>query len=210
MKNKRTGIYLTCYCLVITLMGCSTPVWTTSTPTVEWQEGMPRPGQPAFPALGRYWIIDNGCSFDLEKVKIADAMFEKLRLDGIAEVAIICQKGIVDKGGTNNDKIWLRDWARWTKMGSVQDDRSVVWLIRPDAKPEEQRVSIEISRWLYWYTAIDYSASLDEAANYANVGDYDEALVSIARNTDEKLRRLWITHQPTPEGAIIESSKSSQ
>ena len=203
MKNKRTGIYLTCYCLVITLMGCSTPVWTTSTPTVEWQEGMPRPGQPAFPALGRYWIIDNGCSFDLEKVKIADAMFEKLRLDGIAEVAIICQKGIVNKGGTNNDKIWLRDWARWAKMGSAQDSRSVVWLIRPDAKPEEQRVSVEISRWLFWYTAMNYADSLKEAANYANAGDYNGALVSIARSTDEELRQLWVTHEPTPIGTEI-------
>ena len=97
---------------------------------------MPRAGQPAFPALGQYWIIDNGCNFDLEKVKIADAMFEKLRLDGIAEVAVICQTGIVDKGGTNDDKIWLRDWARWAKMGSAEDNRSVVWLIRPDAKPK--------------------------------------------------------------------------
>jgi hypothetical protein len=127
-------------------------------------------GQPAFPALGQYWIIDDGCSFDLEKVKIADAMFEKLRTDGIAEVAVVCQTGIVDKGGTNDDKIWLRDWARWAKMGSVQDSRAVVWLIRPDVKPTEQRVAVEISRWLYWYTAIDYADGLTEAANYANAG----------------------------------------
>ena len=206
MKLRQTAIYSICCYLVITLIGCSVPILTTPapTPTLEWQAGMPRAGQPAFPALGQYWIVDNGCSFDLGKVKIADAMFEKLRTDGIAEVAIICQTGIVDKGGTNDDKIWLRDWARWAKMGSVQDSRAVVWLIRPDAKPAEQRVSIEISRWLFWYTAIDYADGLREAANYANAGDFNGALVSIARNTDEKLRQLWLTHQPTPTAGVVQ------
>jgi hypothetical protein len=202
MKLRRTGIYFICCILVITLLSCSVPVWITSksapTPTQAWQESTPRPGQPAFPALGQYWIIDNGCNFDLEKVKIADAIFEKLRLEGIAEVALICQTGILDKGGTNDEKIWLRDWARWAKMGSAEDSRSVVWLIRPDVKPEEYRVAVEISRWLYWYTAIDYADGLQEAANYANAGDFNGALVSIARNTDEKLRQLWVTHQTTP------------
>jgi hypothetical protein len=88
-------------------------------------------------------------------------------------------------------------------MGSVQDARSVVWLIRPDAKPTEQRVAIEISRWLYWYTAMDYAASLTEASNYANAGDFNGALVSIARNTDEKLRQLWVTNQPTPAATAV-------
>ncbi len=205
MKLRRTGMYSICCCLLVALMGCSAPMWKPSSPTLtlEWQQGLPRAGQPAFPELGHYWIVDNGCSKKKKKVKIADAMFEKLRLDGIAEAAIICQKGIVDKGGTNNDKIWLRDWARWAKMGSAQDSRSVVWLIRPDAKPEEQRVSVEISRWLFWYTAMDYADSLKEAANYANEGDYNGALVSIARNTDEELRQLWVTHEPTPIGTEI-------
>ncbi|MHC1784577.1 MAG: hypothetical protein AB9891_17785 [Anaerolineaceae bacterium] len=157
---------------------------------------MPREGQPAFPELGQYWVVDQGCGFDPQKVRIADAMFEKLRIDGIAEVAIICQTGIVNKGATNNDKIWLRDWARQAKMGDVEDDRSVIWLIRPDAEEEEQKLAIEISRWLFWYTAMDYAGTLNEASNYANVEDYDGALVSIARNTDDTLRKLWKKQNP--------------
>jgi hypothetical protein len=202
--SKRTGIILVCCCLMISIAACTTTIRATArpTPTPEWQEGMARPGQPAFPALGQYWIIDDGCSFDPEKVKIADAMFEKLRRDGIAEVAIVCQTGIVDKGGTNDDKIWLRDWARWAKMGSAQDSRSVVWLIRPDAKPTEQRVAVEISRWLFWYTAMDYADNLKEASNYANAGDFNGALVAIARNTNEKLRQLWVSHQPAPTDTV--------
>jgi hypothetical protein len=89
-------------------------------------------------------------------------------------------------------------------MGSVQDSRAVVWLIRPDAKPDEQRVAVEISRWLYWYTAIEYTDDLREAANYANAGDFNGALVAIARNTDEKLRQLWPTHQPIPTASVVQ------
>ena len=199
MKLSRTGIVILGSCLMILITGCSSLLAKpTPTPTPEWQIGQPRAGQPAFPAFGQYWIIDNGCGFDPAKVKIADAMFEQLRTEKIAEVAIVCQTGILDKGGTNDEKIWLRDWARWAKMGDVEDDRAVVWLIRPDVEPGALRVTVEISRWLYWYTAIAYADSLKEASDYANVGDYDGALVSLARNVDEELRQLWATHAPAP------------
>lgn len=166
----------------------------TSTPFV-YVEGEPREGQPAFPVLGRYWVIDKGCNFSEEKMKIADETFEKLRADGIAEVAVICQTGVVDRGATNDEKIWLRDWARQAKMGEKDVNRSVVWLIRPDAKPEQQAVTLEVSRWLYWYTAVEYSEALKEAANFVNWKDYDGALMSITRNVDGRLRALWKMHQ---------------
>jgi hypothetical protein len=201
MTRKRSFVFFTCCLLALTLMGCGISWLPASTPTPSQeirQEGTPRPGQPAFPALGQYWIIDNGCNFDSGKVKTADVLFEKLRTDGIAEVAVVCQTGILDKGGTNDEKIWLRDWARWAKLGAVEDARAVVWLIRPDAGKTEQRITVEISRWLYWYTAIEYADGLNEAARYANAGDFNGALVALARNTDAKLRQLWATHQPTP------------
>ena len=203
---KTRGIFIIfASCLLVMSAGCS-PLGLrapTPIPTEEWQIGMPREGQPDFPALGQTWIIDHGCNFDPEKVKIADGLFEKLRQDDIAEVAVICQTGIVDKGGTNDEKIWLRDWARWAKMGSVEDSRAVVWLIRPDAKPGEQRITIELSRWLYWYTAIEYADTLREASNFANVEDFNGALVAIARNTNEELRLLWEKHQPEPTATVV-------
>ena len=155
----------------------------------------PRAGQPSFPALGQYWVVDKGCNFDLEIIKTADQIFEKLRTDGIAEVAVICQTGIQDNGATNNEKIWLRDWGRWAQMGDVEENRAVIWLIRPDVKPEEGRITIELSRWLTWYTAVDYMDTLGEAANYANWNNFNGALESLTRNTDSQLRHLWQTHQ---------------
>ena len=202
MSCRKFIISPTCWLLLAVLAACAPLASAAPAPTltVEWQSVMPREGQPAFPDLGQYWIIDKGCGFDPQKVRIADMLFEQLRSEVIAEVAVICQTGIVNKGATNNDKIWLRDWARHVKMGNIDDDRSVVWLIRPDAQPEEGRISIELSRWLYWYTAIDYADGLAEASNYANAEDFNGALVSIARSTDEKLRKLWAEQQPAPNG----------
>lgn len=186
--------------LLTVLSACSILPSITPAPKVTptafiYVEGEPREGQPAFPDLGRYWVIDKGCNFSEDELKIADETFEKLRTDGIAEVAVICQTGVMDKGATNDEKIWLRDWARQAKMGEKDVNRSVVWLIRPDAKPEQQSVTLEVSRWLFWYTAIEYSEALKEAANYVNWKDYNGALMSITRNVDGRLRALWKTHQ---------------
>lgn len=155
----------------------------------------PKEGQPNFPPLNEYWVIDNGCNFDPEAVKMADEVFENLRFEGIAEVAVVCQKGITNHGSSNNEKIWARDWGRWAKLGDKEDRRAVVWLIRPDVTPSEYRVTIEVSRWLTWYTAVDYIEALQEAGNYANWNDFTGALESIARNTDAKLRELWETRK---------------
>lgn len=198
MKNRLLAV-VSLFLLVV-LSACGflptlTPAPTVTPTTFVYVEGEPREGQPAFPVLGRYWIIDRGCNFSEDKLKIADETFEKLRTDGIAEVAVICQTGVVDKGATNDEKIWLRDWARQAKMGEKEVNRSVVWLIRPDAKPEQQNVTLEVSRWLFWYTAIEYSEALKEAANYVNWKDYNGALMSITRNVDGRLRALWKTHQ---------------
>jgi hypothetical protein len=188
------------FCLLIVFSACSvlpalTPASTVTPTEFVYVEGQPREGQPPFPVLGRYWVIDKGCNFSEEKLQIADAAFEKLRTDGIAEVAVICQSGVLDKGASNDEKIWLRDWARQAKMGEKDVSRSVVWLIRPDAKPNEQSVTLEVSRWLTWYTAIEYSGALNEAANYVNSKDYNGALMSITRNVDSRLRLLWKIHQ---------------
>lgn len=205
MKFFKIALCLLCVFILLAQTACGVvpTAIPTATPTVYiYVEGSPREGQPAFPALGRYWVVDKGCNFAVDKVKIADETFEKLRTDGIAEVAVICQAGILDKGASNDDKIWLRDWARWAKMGAAEVNRSVVWLIRPDAKAEEQKVTLEISRWLTWYTAIEYSGALQEAANYANWNDLNGALISITRNVDGKLRELWKTH--SGEGGAVQ------
>jgi len=177
------------------LAGCSTPV--SSAPadnpvTPNQNEAIvPDKGQPSFPSLGKYWIIDNGCNFSEDSLKKADAIFEQLKRDKVAEVAVVCQPGVKAQGSLNDEKIWLTLWIRYIKLGNAQDRRAVAILIRPDVKPEENRVTIEISDTLPWYTAVDYFPMLEEAALYANSGMYNAALEVISEMTDQKLRELW-------------------
>ncbi len=174
--------------LALFLAACGTTNPTPyATPTVS-----PKNGQPDFPALGQYWVVDNGCNFSLSSIQNADATFEKLRLDGIAEIAVVCQTGV--KGG-GAELLWLRDWGRYIKLGDLNTQLALVYLIRPDVPPEANRISIEASTQLYWDTAMDYWSGLEEAAQYLNYGDFSGGLESLARTTNERLRSLWESHQ---------------
>jgi hypothetical protein len=148
-------------------------------------------GQPNFPSLGKYWVVDPDNYLKQSTIESASKVLDNLRQDHIAEVTIVIQKGIKNKGPLNDEKIWLRDWGRSIKLGDKEDQRAVVWLIRPDVKPEENRVTIEVSTHLTWLTAGDYGPIMEEAADYANYNDFNGTVESLVRNTDEVLRKIY-------------------
>ncbi len=182
MNMTKTGVAF----LVLLLVACAGP------PVLQSGTVVPEKGQPPFPKLGITWVIDanNSCRFSPESVNFADQTFEKLRQDHIAEVVVICQTGIKNFGPFNDEKIWLMGWGNWSKLGDAKDKRGLIWLIRPDVKPEENRVTLTNADWLYQYTVIDYFKTLESAAGYANYGKFSEALELIARETNEKLRQV--------------------
>jgi len=182
--------------LIVFLTACQSKGPPTDNPNSVVNESIvPEKGQPAFPQLGQYWVIDQCGCFSQGKIEMADQVFEKLRQDGIAEVIVVCIKGVKNKGPLNDEKIWTTALGRYLRLGDKRANRAIIWLIRPDVKPEENRVTVEVSAKLYWWTAIDYGPALEEAADYANAGDYDGLLESLVRNTDESLRYLWREHQ---------------
>ncbi len=153
---------------------------------------VPDSGQPAFPKLGQYWVVDSqdACHLKQDSVVLVDQTLEKLRTDHIAEVAIVCQTGVKNQGPMNDEKIWTMKWGNWARIGDPKDQRGVVVLIRPDVKPEENRITIENSVWLYQNTVLTYRPVIEEAARYANAGDYSGCIESLARNLDETLRQV--------------------
>ena len=185
-ETKLIAILLILIIAILILASCG------STTALE-EKYKPEEGQPEFPKLEQYWVVDNGCGFDQETVVWADEILEKLRTDKIAEVVIVCQTGIQNNGPFNDEKIWILNWARWAEIGDVEDDRGVVWLIRPDVKPEDNRITITVSDWLTWYTAIDYGPTLEDAANFANYDNFTGALETIVSGTDYTLREIWKT-----------------
>ena len=173
--NRRIKISACLFLLSICLVACS--------PSTNNQ-------QPAFPELNGHWVVDNYHYLKDKTITDTDQVFNQLQSDGIAEVAIVIQEGIKNNGPYDDEKIWARDWGRKIELGG-EDDRAIVWLIRPDVEPEENRVTIEISTHLTWLVYSDYGPILEEAADYANANDLDGSVTSITRNTDEVLRRVW-------------------
>ncbi len=151
---------------------------------------VPEKDQPAFPKLGTTWIVDpaNACRFSPEAVSFANGLFEGLKRDHIAEVAVVCQKGVKDNGPYDNGKIWAMNWGNWARIGDKKDQRGVVWLIIPDAPAGKDRVIIEKSMWAADYSVFEYWDDMTMAGGYAAYGKFDDVLELIARQTDENLR----------------------
>jgi hypothetical protein len=178
---------------LVLLIGCGTAPLTQGISAGSYDtKVVPDAGQPAFPKLGQYWVVDpeNACHLSRDSVVLVDQALEKLRTDHIAEVAIVCQTGVKNQGPMNDEKIWTMKWGNWARIGDPKDQRGVVVLIRPDVKPEENRITIENSVWLYQNTVLTYHPVIEEAARYANAEDYNGCIESLARNLDETLRQV--------------------
>jgi hypothetical protein len=184
------------YCLILLLLlltvSCASatprPIYPVDNPSTPYDESYaPDEGQPKFPELGEYWVIDvdGACGFSSEALQFADQVFEQLRKEGISEVVVICQADI-----TGDPRFWATDWGNWMRLGHEETKRGLVWLIQPDIPPERDRITVENSFALYQNTVMDYFPVLEEAANYANYNDFDGALESIARGTNEVLRSV--------------------
>ncbi len=193
-------VRLLCLALIF-LIGCGTGASTPTLSAGSYDTSVvPDSGQPAFPKLGQYWVVDSqdACHLNQDSVVLVDQTLEKLRTDHIAEVAIVCQTGVKNQGPLNDEKIWTMKWGNWARLGDPKDQRGVVVLIRPDVKPEENRITIENSVWLYQNTVLTYHPVIEEAARYANAGDYNGCIESLARNLDETLRQVVKPGQTQP------------
>lgn len=145
-------------------------------------------GDPAFPRLGRYWVVDPQGLVGERAARAADQTLEALRAAGLAETVIVVQPGV------KHPADWSTHYGRWLMLGEregSQRNNGLVFLIIPDARPEEGRVWYSVGRGLPRLTSSDLGPLIEEAASYANAGDLDGAVVSIARNIDDILRKVY-------------------
>lgn len=153
------------------------------------------PGQPNFPPLETYWVVDNGCHFSQSALDYAYKTFDALDKDHIAQVAVVCQTGI--KGSFSDASTWISEWLNHVGLGSMIDKRAVAVLIRPDVKPDDFRIIINPNNAIYWWTTIDELPIKQEAADYANFNRFDDCLISLARNINLFMRAKWKVYGPT-------------
>ena len=182
--------YILILFLALTLSACGSSTQPTPKPVpANWgADQLGQPGYPAFPEPGQHWVIDEACNFDANAVAKADQTLEQLRLDNIAEVAVLCISNVKDQGADNNGLIWLRNWTRHVRLGSAKDDRSIAFLIRPDMDPNKgDRVIAEQSVHLF-LSVVDYGPIVENAADWANQDQFTGALQSIVRDINVTLR----------------------
>ncbi len=196
MKKRLTSLIFVA--LLVLLSACGTGAPTPKPVPSTWGADLKgQPGYPDFSIPGQHWVIDEACNFKADTVAWADATLEKLRTDGISEVAVLCVAGVKDQGGDNDGLIWLRNWMRHIRLGSVQDDRSIAFLIRPDMDPNKgDRIIAETSLHLF-LSVVDYGPIVENAANWANQNQFNGALQEIVRNIDIVLRKnVVVTPNP--------------
>lgn len=186
------------YCLLmlaLVLTACSVPQSQTQSgvptskptdnPNTPYNESIvPGEGQPPFVTFGQTWILDpNGdCRFRKDTVQWADQVIEELRVKWDIWMAILCQPGIKNLSPMNNERMYGVDFMRWSNLGSAENDWAILIIFRPDVTDKENRVVLERTYGLTWYSPVVYREILLEAAKYANNDDFDGALQSIIRN----------------------------
>ncbi|NPV80570.1 MAG: TPM domain-containing protein [Firmicutes bacterium] len=184
-------VAMLCLAVLSVTAGCRPGAVTSDRPRGErpYDENVEvPPGDPAFPRLGRYWVVDPEGLVGLRAVQAADETLEALRADGLAETVIVIRRGV------KHPVEWSTHYGRWLMLGEREGPRrnnGLVFLIVPDARPEAGRVWYSVGRGLPRLTSSDLGPLLEEAASYANADDFDGAVVSIARNIDDILRKIY-------------------
>ena len=143
-------------------------------------------GDPAFPPLTTSWVIDKAGVLSDPVLAEGDAICEKLKTDGVAEVVVVLINGV------KLPEDWATHYGRWLGLGKTGlstegGNKGLVWLIRPDA---QEKLTVSVGRGLPGFTTVDYSPIVDSTVEYLNFGNFDKGVMTLVTQTDEVLRRV--------------------
>jgi hypothetical protein len=141
-------------------------------------------GDPPFTPLTTSWVIDNAHILGPGTIQTGDAICERLKQDGIAEVVVIVQNGV------KHPEDYATHYGRWLGLGKATaategGQNGLVWLIRPDA---DLKMTYSRGRGLPRFTSVDAGAIMDKARDFLDFSNYDKGVELIIQETDNKLR----------------------
>ncbi len=172
-----------CLCLTVALLG-----GTACEPdSGRYDENVSVPkGDPAFPPLSTSWVIDQAGVLSATAAAEGDAVCERLKTDGVAEVVVVVIAGV------KQPDLWATHYGRWLGLGrkglsTEGGNNGVVWLVRPDAV---DKLTVSVGRGLPEFTTVDYGPIVDSAVEYFNFNNYDKGVLTLVNGTDEVLRRI--------------------
>lgn len=179
MKQDRRLIF--CSILVFTvflLAGC------TSTPEYDPNKEVPS-GEPPFPPQKICGVVDPYYYLSEETIQECQIIIDDLKEDGIAEITVLIQEGVKDP------EPYATHYGRYIGLGEKGKNNGLVWLIRPDVKPEELRMTYSVGRGLPKLTSSDLTEIMQYAADPVNFGNYDSGVFRLVKKTDERLREIY-------------------
>jgi uncharacterized membrane protein YgcG len=143
-------------------------------------------GDPPFPPLSTSWVIDKAGVLSEPVIASGDAVCEKLKTDGVAEVIVVVIAGV------KQPVDWATHYGRWLGLGTKGlstegGNNGLVWLIRPDA---QEKLTVSVGRGLPGFTTVDYGPIVDDAVEYLNFGNYDKGVTTLVNRTDQVLRKI--------------------
>lgn len=143
-------------------------------------------GDPGFPSQKEYGIQDPNHIISDQTIASANEILEQLSDDGIAQIAVLIQKNV------HHPEDYATHYGRYIGLGQIGKDNGLVYLIRPDVDPKVGRITVSIGRGLPRFTAIDAHQIMNEAAmDYINIGDYENGVLGLVKNTDKRLREIY-------------------
>jgi uncharacterized membrane protein YgcG len=145
-------------------------------------------GDPPFAPLTTSWVIDRAAVLSDSVIAAGDAVCERLRTDGVAEVVVVVMTGV------KQPEEWATHYGRWLGLGrkglsGEGGNNGLVWLVRPDAR---EKLTVSVGRGLPRFTSVDYGRIMDESIEYMNFNNYDKGVSRLVTRTDEVLRRVGV------------------
>jgi hypothetical protein len=143
-------------------------------------------GDPQFTPLTTSWVIDNANVVKPETIQKGDAICQRLKQDGIAEMVVLVQNGV------KHPEDYATHYGRWLGLGKATaadegGQNGLVWLIRPDAEP---KMTYSRGRGLPAFTSSDAGEIMDKVKDFMEFNNFDKGVAVLIEATDKKLRDL--------------------
>lgn len=205
MKRKSVfALLLLLAVLVLAVPACGATI-TVSTPPVRVPFG-----EPDFPNLGKYWVIDTTKSLDETTLVETDAVLEKARAQGYAQQAIVLMKGVKDPVN------YITQLARHLGLGEVagkNKNNGILWLVLID-EPPDKTLWYTIGTGLPEFTSFEAGVVIDTAHQYADKADWAGTVKTIAVEAEKNLEKVYPNGAPgglssTPEATPSSGSSTS-
>jgi hypothetical protein len=142
-------------------------------------------GEPPFPPQKVYGIVDPYHYLSAETAQSCFSVIDGLKKDGIAEITVLIQKGV------KMPEEYATKYGRYIGLGEKEKNNGLVWLIRPDVRPEQFRLTYSVGRGLPKLTSSDLGPIMEKASGPINADNYDLGVARLIEGTEIKLREIY-------------------